>query len=169
MYNVGIITVSDKGSKGERVDESGPAIAEIINKSNQEMGPIFNVAKQVIIADEQPLLEQQMKTWADDDKLHLILTTGGTGFSHRDVTPEATLAVITKRVDGIPEAMRAFSLTKSPRAMLSRAVAGIRANTVIINMPGSPKAVKEVLPYILPQVVHGLDILNAKASECATS
>ncbi len=168
MYRVGIITVSDKGSQGLRKDESGPAIAEILSKANVEMGPIFETAKQVILPDEQTVLETEMKNFCDKDNLHLILTTGGTGFSKRDVTPEATLAVIERRADGIPEAMRAYSLTISPRAMLSRAVAGIRGNTLIINMPGSPRAVREVLPYILPQLVHGLDILNAKDAECGS-
>ena len=161
-YKVGIITASDKGSTGERKDLSGPAIEEIINRFK-----VFIVEKNVILPDEKDLLKKEMCQMADIDKLDLILTTGGTGFSHRDVTPEATLEVIERRAPGIPEAMRSISFQITPRAMLSRAEAGIRGNTLIINMPGSPKAIKEILEYILPSVEHGLDILQGHDSNCA--
>ena len=162
IYNVGIITVSDKGSAGLREDLSGPAIAEILQDH-----PSFEVGKYIILPDEQDRLIAEMCHMADDLKLDLILTTGGTGFSHRDVTPEATLAVIHRRAPGIPEAMRNLSLQITPRAMLSRAEAGLRGDTLIINMPGSPKAIKETLEYILSSVAHGLDILKAQDAECA--
>ncbi len=161
MYKVGIITASDKGSRGQRVDLSGQAIEEILCKNER-----LTVVKKVILADEIELLINEMKVMCDEG-LDLILTTGGTGFSPRDVTPEATLAVIERRTPGIPEAMRVMSIKITPRGMLSRGEAGIRGKTLIINMPGSPKAVKEVLEYILPSVLHGLDILQQKDSECA--
>ena len=162
MYKVGIITASDKGSKGERTDLSGPAIEEILSRY-----PNFKVEAYQMIPDEKKLLKEAMMDMADNMHLQLILTTGGTGFSHRDVTPEATLEVVERRVPGIPEAMRFFSLQITPRAMLSRAEAGLRGNTLIVNMPGSPKAIKEVLEYILPSLEHGLDILTGSASDCA--
>ncbi|MBR0597502.1 MogA/MoaB family molybdenum cofactor biosynthesis protein [Sinanaerobacter chloroacetimidivorans] len=162
MYQVGIITASDKGFAGEREDLSGPAIKEIIEKADQ-----FQSAKYVILPDDKDMLKKEMLQMADEDSLDLILTTGGTGFSHRDVTPEATLEVIERRAPGIPEAMRYLSLSITPRAMLSRAEAGIRGNTLIVNLPGSPKAIKETLEYILPSVKHGLDILQGHDSNCA--
>lgn len=162
IYKVGIITVSDKGSLGQREDLSGPAIEEIL-KTHEA----FQVGKYLILPDEKDLLVKEMCHMCDDLKLDLILTTGGTGFSHRDVTPEATLQVVERRAPGIPEAMRYLSLQITPRAMLSRAEAGLRGDSLIINMPGSPKAIKETLAYILPSVEHGLDILKAQASECA--
>lgn len=163
LYKVGIITASDKGATGERKDLSGPAIEEILSKYE-----VFQVAKYVMVPDEKDLLKKEMCQMADIDNIDLILTTGGTGFSHRDVTPEATLEVIERRTPGIPEAMRYLSLQITPRAMLSRAEAGLRGNTLIINMPGSPKAIKETLEYILSSVEHGLDILQANASDCAS-
>ncbi|WP_027399535.1 MogA/MoaB family molybdenum cofactor biosynthesis protein [Anaerovorax odorimutans] len=161
-YKVGIITASDKGSIGERVDLSGPAIEKIINKFQD-----FKVEKYIMLADDINLLSNEMKNMADKNNIDLILTTGGTGFSKRDVTPEATLSVIEKRAPGIPEAMRSISLKITPRAMLSRAEAGIRGNTLIINLPGSPKAIEETLEYIIPSVKHGLDILQGNDSNCA--
>ncbi len=161
-YKVGIITVSDKGYAGTRKDLSGPAIEEIVTKYKE-----FNIDKKLILPDEMGLLVDQLRKMADENHLDLILTTGGTGFSRRDVTPEATLAVIERRTPGIPEAMRAISLQVTPRAMLSRAEAGIRGNTVIVNLPGSPKAIREILPYILSTIEHGLDILKENDAECA--
>ncbi len=161
-YQVGIITASDKGYAGKREDLSGPAIQKILADYK-----VYQVHETVILPDEKEMLVKTMCQMADNDKLDLILTTGGTGFSKRDVTPEATLEVIERRAPGIPEAMRYLSLQITPRAMLSRAEAGIRNDTLIINMPGSPKAIKEVLDYILPSIEHGLDILQDKASECA--
>ena len=162
MYKVGILTASDKGSQGQREDLSGPAIKEIVSKYE-----IFNVEIYKMIPDDKELIKKTLIQMADINNINLILTTGGTGFSKRDVTPEATLEVIERRVPGIPEAMRNFSLQITPRAMLSRAESGIRGNTLIINLPGSPKAIKEMLDYILPSVIHGLDILTGADSECA--
>ena len=163
MYQVGIITASDKGSAGQREDLSGPAIRDILSDR-----PEFEVKKMIILPDDPEALKGEMIRMSDEEGLHLILTTGGTGFSKRDITPEATLEICQRRVPGIPEAMRYYSLQITPRAMLSRAEAGIRNNTLIINMPGSPKAIREVLEYILPSLIHSLDILTGSDSECAT-
>lgn len=161
MYRVGIITASDKGSKGEREDISGKVIREIVEKKG------YTVEKQVILPDDLDALSNEMKSMADELNLDLILTTGGTGFSPRDNTPEATNAVIDRPTPGISEAMRYFSLGITPRAMLSRAVSGIRNRTLIINLPGSDKAVRETLEYIIDSVDHGLDIMLENASDCA--
>ncbi len=161
MFTLGIIVASDKGSKGERLDKSGALIKEIMEKNN------YSVEKYAILPDQQDLLMEELIHMSDVLKLDLVLTTGGTGFSQRDVTPEATLSVIERQTPGISEAIRYNSLQVTPRAMLSRAVSGIRKNTLIINLPGSPKAVKESLEYILPSLDHGLEILKGSASECA--
>lgn len=161
MFTVGIITASDKGSKGEREDISGKVIKEYVEKFN------YKVVRYVVLPDNQEELESEMKYMADELNINLILTTGGTGFSLRDVTPEATKNVITREANGIAEAIRYYSLQITPRAMLSRAVSGIRAQSLIVNMPGSPKAVKEALEFTLQTVEHGLEILLGKASECA--
>lgn len=163
MYKVGIITSSDKGSQGLREDKGGPTIETIIKKFSDN----FEVAKYVILPDEQDQLAAEMIQMADNDGIDLIVTTGGTGFSKRDVTPEATLSVITRRTPGIPEAMRNISLQITMRAMLSRAEAGIRNDTLIVNLPGSPKAIEEVLEPIMSSLRHGLDILQGKDAECA--
>ena len=165
MYRVGIMTVSDKGAAGVREDLSGPAIKEIMEQYEPEHS-IFQVTKEVIVPDDYDTIKAQLIQMCDKDGIHLLLTTGGTGFSKRDITPEATLAVIQRRVSGIPEAMRAFSMNITKRAMLSRAEAGIRGNCLIINMPGSPKAVREVLAYLLQSIEHGLDILLENDSDC---
>lgn len=161
MFTAGIITLSDKGSRGERVDESGRVIEEMI----QEAG--YEVKHKEIIPDDLNLIEEKLIEYSDVQQVDLILTTGGTGFSPRDVTPEATEKVATRRVPGIAEAMRAYSMTITKRAMLSRAASVIRNNTLIINLPGSPKAVKETLDYILPELDHGLKILKNLDGECA--
>ncbi len=161
MYTVGIITSSDKGSKNERVDKSGEAIREIVEKYNMK------VERYVILPDERELLSAEMKNMSDILKLNLILTTGGTGFSVRDVTPEATGDVIEREVPGIPEAIRQYSVGITKRAMLSRAVAGIRKGTLIVNLPGSEKAVRESLEYCIEAVIHGIEILAGSAAECA--
>ncbi len=158
---VGIITVSDKGSRGERVDASGPMMVEMIG----QIGGV--VEKYVIVPDEKEQIKEAIIEMSDSLGLNLVLTTGGTGFSQRDVTPEATLEVVERQVPGIPEAMRAKSLLITPKAMLSRAQAGIRKQTLIINLPGSPKSVKENLEVILPALKHGIEILIGDASECA--
>jgi molybdopterin adenylyltransferase len=161
-YKVGIITASDKGYAGERNDLSGPTIKEILTKFDG-----FQVEKSVILPDDKDMLAEMMRQMEGSGGIDLILTTGGTGFSKRDITPEATLEVIERRAPGIPEAMRSISLGITPRAMLSRAEAGIRGNTLIVNLPGSPKAIQEMLEYILPSVEHGLDILQGNTAECA--
>ena len=139
MKRAAIITASDSGYRGEREDKSGPAIREILEKEGYE------VVAMELLPDDRAMLAGKMQEIADSGKADLILTTGGTGFSQRDVTPEATEEVIERRVPGIPEAMRAYSMTITKRAMLSRATAGIRGTTLIINLPGSPKAVRESL------------------------
>jgi len=161
MFTVGILTVSDKGSKGMREDKSGEVIREVFSQLDAR------VIDYAIIPDEKELISELLVEWADDEKADLIITTGGTGLSRRDVTPEATLAVVEKLAPGFVEAMRAESLKKTPHALLSRAVAGIRHNTLIINMPGSPKAVRECLEVILPALPHAVDTLRGSAQECA--
>ena len=163
MYKVGIITSSDKGYEGLRKDEGGPKIKEILSKFSDK----FEAAEYIILPDDKNLLTSAMTDMIDHNHIDLVVTTGGTGFSKRDVTPEATLSVIERRAPGIPEAMRAISLEVTMRAMLSRAEAGIRGDSIIINLPGSPKAIEEILEPILPSIYHGLDILQAKDAECA--
>lgn len=163
MLRVGVITASDKGSKGEREDLSGAVLKELVKEIEGE------VVRYTILPDDQELLAQQMKEWVDEDELDLILTTGGTGFSLRDVTPEATIAIADRMVPGIAEVMRYESLKVTPKAMLSRAVAALRKRTLIINMPGSPKAVKECWAAISSALPHGIQILKGEASECATT
>lgn len=161
MFRVGIITASDKGSKGEREDLSGKVISDILEKKG------YTIEKYVILPDDKDELSREMIHMSDELKLDLILTTGGTGFSKRDVTPEATISVCDRMAPGISEAIRYYSLNITPRAMLSRAVSGIRKDTLIINLPGSPKAVKEALEYIVDSVHHGLEILLGRTGECA--
>ncbi len=163
MYRVGIITSSDKGSRGEREDKGGPKIREIVENFPED----FEVAEYVILPDERDQLSAMMVKMADEQHLDLVVTTGGTGFSKRDVTPEATLDVVERRTPGIAEAMRSISLEITMRAMLSRAESGIRGDTLIVNLPGSPKAIEEVLGPILPSLKHGLDILQGRDAECA--
>ena len=160
MKRVAIITSSDTGYRGEREDLSGPVIKEIVEREGYE------VVSMDILPDDQVMLAGKMQEIADKEFAELILTTGGTGFSERDVTPEAT-EVIERRVPGIPEAMRAYSMTITKRAMLSRATAGIRGKTLIINLPGSPKAVRESLDYIIDALGHGIEILTGEAGNCA--
>lgn len=161
MFRVAIVCMSDKGSRGEREDLS----SQVIEKIAVENGYI--VTKKVLIPDEFQVIKDTLSEICDKNHADLILTTGGTGFSKRDVTPEATEAIIEKRVPGIPEAIRAYSLTITKRAMLSRATAGIRKATLIINMPGSPKAVEESLTFIIPELKHGLEIMVGSAKDCA--
>lgn len=161
MFRVAIVCMSDKGSKGEREDIS----TQVIEKIMLDNG--YKITKKVLIPDDFQKIKDTLVEICDNSHADLILTTGGTGFSKRDVTPEATEEVIEKRVPGIPEAIRAYSLTITKRAMLSRATAGIRKDTLIINMPGSPKAVEESLTYIISELKHGLEIMIGSASDCA--
>lgn len=163
MYKTAIVTLSDKAFQGIREDLSGKVIEELLLTS-----PSFEFEDYVLIPDEQEEIEKTLIRLCDENQVALILTTGGTGFSLRDVTPEATLNVVHRRTPGISEAMRNFSMKITPRAMLSRAESGLRDKTLIVNLPGSPKAVREILEYLLPQLEHGMDILYDKSKECAT-
>ena len=160
-FRVAVITSSDAGSRGEREDKSAPVIEQMVKEAG------FSVVSKVLLPDEQQQLADTMREICDQNQADLILTTGGTGFSPRDVMPEATMSITERQVPGIPEAMRYYSLQITGRAMLSRAQAGIRKQTLIVNLPGSPKAVEECLVYILPHLTHGLEILTQKASNCA--
>ena len=161
VFKVVILTISDRGSKGEREDASGPLIREMVTDLPGK------VVHYEIIPDEKDLIAEALKKSVDELRADLVLTTGGTGLSPRDVTPDATLMVIDKEVPGFSEAMRAESLKKTPHAMISRAMVGIRGSSLIVNLPGSPKAVTESLNYIIDTLQHGLDILLGSASECA--
>ncbi len=156
-----IITSSDSGYAGEREDLSGPVIRELLEENGYE------VVHSILLPDDRKMLAKEMARIADEGVAELLLTTGGTGFSPRDCMPEATADIVERPAPGIPEAIRAYSMTITPRAMLSRAAAGIRKSTLIINLPGSPKAVRESLEYILPALGHGLELLTGTASDCA--
>jgi molybdenum cofactor synthesis domain-containing protein len=159
MIQVGILTISDKGSRGQRQDKSGEVMRDGVARMQG------TVAKYEIVPDEAEVIADKLAEWADSGKMDLILTTGGTGLSQRDVTPEATLSVIDRSIPGIAEAMRAKSLEKTPTAMLSRAVAGQRGNCLIVNMPGSPRAVQECLEAILPALPHAVEIIKGEVTE----
>jgi molybdopterin adenylyltransferase len=161
MITVGILTASDKGYAGERVDESGKLIGSLI----EQIGA--TVREYIVVPDERNIISAQFIRMADELEIDLILSTGGTGFSPRDITPEATNDVIDRNAPGIAEAIRAASMKITPRAMLSRAVSGIRNKTLIINLPGSPKSVQECLETILPVLPHAIEILKGQTGECA--
>ncbi|NMM62729.1 MogA/MoaB family molybdenum cofactor biosynthesis protein [Clostridium sp. P21] len=161
MIKTAIVTISDKGSKGERKDGTGEALKNILDPE------YYSIDHYKIIPDELEKIVEELIYLSDELKVNLVLTNGGTGFSKRDVTPEATMQVIKKYVPGIGEAMRSESLKVTPKAMLSRAISGIRNETLIVNLPGSPKGAVENLQAILPALPHGIDILTGKASECA--
>ena len=159
MPSVGIITVSDRSSKGEREDLSGPEIRKWAEEKR------YTVAVEAVVPDEYELIRNKIMEMSDN-KLDLILTTGGTGFAPRDVTPEATLSVIDKTAPGFAETMRARSLAITDHAMLSRAASGIRKKSLIINLPGSPKAVRENLAFIEKAIPHAIDLLNSEVTDC---
>ena len=161
-FTAAVVVLSDKGFRGEREDKSGPLICEILTEQGYE------VVEMLLLPDERPALETALIQLADRRQVNVIFTTGGTGFSERDVTPEATLAVCDRMAPGIAEAMRYYSLQITPRAMLSRQTSGIRKKTLIVNLPGSPKACKEDLDFILPSLGHGLGILRGTDGECGT-
>ncbi len=154
MIRFGILTLSDRSSRGERADSSGPALAHLIQAEN------WSVVKQALLPDEESAIRDILVEWADSGELDVILTTGGTGFAPRDVTPEATRAVIEREAPGLAEAMRAASLKITPHAMLSRVVTGIRKKTLIVNLPGSPKGAVENLQTILPVLPHAIQLLR---------
>ena len=156
-----ILILSDKGSAGEREDKCGPLIARMLAEED------YDTVETAIIPDERKQIEEELIRFSDGRQVDLVVTSGGTGFSMRDVTPEATLAVAPRPVPGIAEAIRAYSMQITKRAMLGRGVAAIRGRTLIVNLPGSPKAVEESLAYILPELRHGLEILRGEAAECA--
>ena len=162
MFSVGILTISDKGSRHEREDLSGEAIRETL----KSLG--INVVSQEIVPDEKDVIAAKLKEWADNSRVDLIVTTGGTGLAPRDVTPEATLSVIEKLAPGFGEVMRAHTIKEVPTAMLSRAMAGIRNRSLIINLPGSPRAVRQCLNSILPALPHAIETLRGEAEECGT-
>ena len=155
MYTASVITVSDRASCGEYIDKSGPAVVRLLDEAG------YQTASSAIIPDEKNAIKKALLT-ACEQGIHLIITTGGTGFSPRDITPEATKAVIEREAPGIAEYMRQRSMEITPRGMLSRGIAGIRGGSLIINLPGSPKAATENLGFILPHLRHGLDMLNGE-------
>ena len=162
MYTAAVITVSDKGWRGERVDTSGPNLCQILKNQG------YNVVYTSIVPDQAEMIQAELVKCSDEEKIALVLTTGGTGFSPRDVTPEATMAVVERPTPGIPEAMRAHSMQITPKACLSRGTAGIRGRTLIINLPGSKKAAEENILAVLDPVGHGLEMLLGEGSaDCA--
>jgi len=163
MFTAGILTISDKGSREERQDKSGQAIHEILSRMD------VRIVNYDIIPDDKELIVEKLVKWADEGDLDVVVTTGGTGLTSRDVTPEATLAVVDRIVPGFAEAMRAESLKKTPMAMLSRAVVGTRGQCLIINLPGSPNAVRECLQVIVPVLPHAVETIKDQAGECGTA
>ena len=159
-FRAGVITASDKGSRGEREDLSGPATCEMLMENGYE------IVRTIILPDDEDMLYNEIVRFCDEDQVDVLFTTGGTGFSPRDCTPEATMRAATKSAPGIAEAIRQYSLNITPRAMLSRAVSVMRNQTLIINLPGSVKAVKESLKYILPTLAHGIEVMRGEVGEC---
>ncbi len=160
-YKAAVLTLSDKGSRGERVDTAGPACQKILEDKG------WDVVYHNIISDDYDGIRQELKKCADEIKVTLVVTTGGTGFSLRDVAPEATLSVCDREVRGIPEAMRAESMRITPMGMLSRAAAGLRGQTLIVNVPGSEKAAKECLSAVIDPIGHGVEVLVGTSVDCA--
>lgn len=161
FFTAGVITASDSCYVGNRKDESGNTAVEILRNKGYE------IVKYIILPDDLEQIAGEIVFMSDDLRVDLVITTGGTGFSKRDITPEATASVVKRPVPGISEAIRNYSLKITPRAMLSRGISGIRNNTLIVNLPGSPKAVKEALEYIIDSLYHGLEILTGRAGNCA--
>lgn len=161
MLTAAILTVSDRSFRGERPDSAGPLIADLLQNAG------YQIIRTALVPDEQEQIEKTLVSIAGIEGPHLLITTGGTGFSPRDVTPEATIAVCERLAPGIPEAMRYASLQITSRAMLSRAQAGIRGKTLIVNLPGTPKAARENLEAVLPTLAHGLEMLSGKPADCA--
>ena len=161
MYTAAVITVSDKGYAGQRVDTGGPLVCEMLKEAG------YDVCHTALVSDDPAMLKAELIRCADEKDIALIVTTGGTGFSPRDNTPEVTLEVCPRWVPGIGEAMRAESMKITPHGMLSRAQAGIRGGSLIINLPGSPKAIRENLAVVLPALKHGLDTLRGEKTDCA--
>ena len=161
MFKAAVLTVSDRSFRGEHPDAGGPLVVEILKNAG------YAVTETAIVTDEKGRIEAALRQWCDREPVDLIVTTGGTGFAPRDVTPEATLAVCDRLTPGIPEAMRYASMQVTNRAMLSRAAAGIRKGTLIVNLPGSPKAARENLEAVLPALAHGLEMLSGRPADCA--
>ncbi len=160
QMRAGILVISDKGWRGERIDKSGQTAKEVISQLK------IDILKYEVVPDEADIISSRLREWCDDGGLDLILTSGGTGLSDRDVTPEATLAIVDKVIPGLTEAMRMETMKRKPEAILSRAVAGSRGKCLIINLPGSPQAVQECLEVVLPVLPHALDILGGRVSDC---
>ncbi len=163
MFTAGVITVSDKGSLGEREDKSGPEITRLLSEL-----PFLQVVATDIVPDEADRIRLKLTEYTDAKKIALVVTTGGTGVSPRDVTPEATLSILHREVPGMAEAMRRESAQKTPHAMISRAVVGIRGTSLIINLPGSPGAARENLAVLLPALKHALEKIQGDPSDCAS-
>ena len=157
-----VLTVSDRSSRGERADKSGRVIEELLQSIGSE------IKEYLIVPDERDIIAQSLRELSDNVQVDLIVTTGGTGLAPRDVTPEATLEVIDKRIPGFEEAMRAESIKITPHGMLSRAVSGLRGKTLIINLPGSPKAVREMLAVVLPALPHAVELIRGSVDNCGT-
>lgn len=159
MLNIAVLTISDKGSQGQRQDKSGEVIRGILSRIES------TIIKYEVVPDERDVIAGKLIEWADGGGVDVILTTGGTGLARRDITPEATLSVIDRNAPGFAEAMRARSLEKTPMAVLSRGVSGLRGQCLIINLPGSPKAVRECLEVILPAIPHAVEIIKGEVTE----
>ena len=159
MFSLGILTISDKGWRGQRHDESGAAIRDGLSRLDSR------VVKYEVIPDEKDIIAGKLAEWADEGSMDIILTTGGTGLARRDVTPEATLSIVDKVVPGLAEAMRAETFTTTPLSILSRAVAGTRGSCLIVNLPGSPRAVRQCLEVILPVLTHAVGVIRGEITE----